>query len=422
MAEHAFQTFPQSDQQLIEALQKIASELGVLDSAEIKVDITDKHSIPLAAKDANQSPKLKPMLEQNEPLAFRCTLHKMPHWNVTVTRQLTGSDKIAVFLGDQMDPTEAARIVSSIHVVFPTYGRTEALDRLLGDELAEFYRKREEGLTRLEGLSQKLVEQNEAYRRKLDTEHTEIRSKAREQLEVDQARLQKDYEGRSDQLRQREEALAERVKELDDRESTHVRRELRREFKKQLAEREVSFGLTNMTIKKRWLIHGLFALLIVVSLAVLGHAMWTGLVRPDGTPNWIPVIRASVSALAFIASIVFYIRWSDDWFRQHADEEFRLKRLQLDIDRASWVVETALDWRRDHEAGVIPKEIIEGMTRNLFVDPLRSAPKHPSEDLASVLFGASSGFVLKTPSGSELRLDRKGIRRVEEAVKRAEGE
>jgi hypothetical protein len=81
-----------------------------------------------------------------------------------------------------------------------------------------------------------------------------------------------------------------------------------------------------------------------------------------------------------------------------------------------------LDWRRDHEAGVIPKEIIEGMTRNLFVDPLRSAPKHPSEDLASVLFGASSGFVLKTPSGSELRLDRKGIRRVEEAVKRAEGE
>lgn len=56
------------------------------------------------------------------------------------------------------------------------------------------------------------------------------------------------------------------------------------------------------------------------------------------------------------------------------------------------------------------------MTRNLFVDPISGSAKHPSEDLASALLGASSGLLVKMPGGSEVRVDRKGIERFKKAA------
>jgi hypothetical protein len=53
--------------------------------------------------------------------------------------------------------------------------------------------------------------------------------------------------------------------------------------------------------------------------------------------------------------------------RAHASAEFLLKQFELDIDRASWVVETAMEWHRDQQAE-IPAPLLEGITRNLFSD------------------------------------------------------
>ena len=47
--------------------------------------------------------------------------------------------------------------------------------------------------------------------------------------------------------------------------------------------------------------------------------------------------------IGFAFAAVFYIRWNDQWLRQHADEEFRMRQLELDIDRASWITELALE-------------------------------------------------------------------------------
>lgn len=48
-------------------------------------------------------------------------------------------------------------------------------------------------------------------------------------------------------------------------------------------------------------------------------------------------------AIAFASTSVFYIRWTGRWFERYAEEEFLLKRQEIDIDRASWIVES---WRR----------------------------------------------------------------------------
>jgi hypothetical protein len=51
-------------------------------------------------------------------------------------------------------------------------------------------------------------------------------------------------------------------------------------------------------------------------------------------------LRQLAFALAFTATAVFYLRWNNAWFQQHAQEEFRLKQLELDFDRASCIPPT----------------------------------------------------------------------------------
>ena len=83
-------------------------------------------------------------------------------------------------------------------------------------------------------------------------------------------------------------------------------------------------------------------------------------------------------------------------------------RGRLDIDRASWVVETALEWRRA-EKSEIPTPLLEGITRNLFVQKDPSTDKTSArDDLASALVGNASQVKMKV-GDNEVSIDRKGL-------------
>ena len=112
--------------------------------------------------------------------------------------------------------------------------------------------------------------------------------------------------------------------------------------------------------------------------------------------------------LVFVGALLFYIRWLNRWFEQHAAAEFLLKQFELDIDRASWVVETAMEWRRDQNAEV-PAPLLEGITRNLFSDRGDSSETHSAaDDLASALVGNASQLKLRMGE-NEVSFDRKGL-------------
>ena len=199
----------------------------------------------------------------------------------------------------------------------------------------------------------------------------------------------------------------------------HVRREIRQDLKKALGERSQYFSLTKGTQRKRLPIHALFGLLIVIAAIFLVQSVTTlGSLGESGPEFWYQVLRLTLSAAGVAAAIIFYIRWTDNWFRQHADEEFRLKRLELDIDRASWVVEMALEWQLEKGAA-IPKELIDRLTENLFSTESQGTPTHPSEDLASALLEASSGLTVRVPGLGQVTFDRKGIRRFKDAAEKA---
>ena len=102
---------------------------------------------------------------------------------------------------------------------------------------------------------------------------------------------------------------------------------------------------------------------------------------------------------------------------RHADEEFRTKRFELDVDRASWLVEMALEWK-DEKGTEIPKELLDRLSVNLFDKANETAnATHPSEDILSALLSASAELNLNVPGIGTVRLDRKGAKQFKQAVK-----
>ena len=84
--------------------------------------------------------------------------------------------------------------------------------------------------------------------------------------------------------------------------------------------------------------------------------------------------------------------------------------MELDVDRASWVVEMAHEWK-DEKGTELPESLIECLYRNLFSnEPETETVKHPNEDLASALLEATSGLTLNIPGIGEAVLNRRAVR------------
>jgi hypothetical protein len=89
--------------------------------------------------------------------------------------------------------------------------------------------------------------------------------------------------------------------------------------------------------------------------------------------------------------------------------------MELDIDRASWVAEMALEWSRE-EGGVIPDALIERLSQNLFVDDkVERSSLSAIEALAAALVKNSASARLKL-GDAELTLDHKGLKRLDDTA------
>jgi hypothetical protein len=190
-------------------------------------------------------------------------------------------------------------------------------------------------------------------------------------------------------------------------------------FDQLVSNREQKFSLTKNTRGLRAPIHVAMGILIVFLLGANGWYV-REVAQIDlsqavfAVAAWL-LIRQGLLILALVGAILYYVRWMNRWFEDHADAEFRLKQFQLDIDRASWVVETALEWRR-LENSEIPAPLLEGITRNLFSNPdLTANDQTAVDDLASALVGNASAVRVKLGE-NEISLDRKGIKALEKTV------
>ncbi len=410
MAAREYVTVARPDNAIVSAFKKMDAALGGTGQSNLTLMIIEGAS-PISAT-------LESIESNSEVTAHFAHKTAVSQWlelrlnhlgkvMIRVTRQ-QDLDQVRIQVPDGTDGAVVASIVTAVHSQFPGFEASGTVKKILGTELQEFYARREASLTRLEELSQTLIEQNTKYRETLDeqfvTEKSTLQAAQAEYFE----KVQKEFEGKEGELNKRGEELTARAKELDDRASRHVRRQIRKEFLEKLASREKQFNLSASTNSKRLAIHAQFWVFVVFSLFI-AYGGYQAVIADAKEPY--AYIRLVLGVIGFAATTIYYIRWTDVWFRQHADEEFRLQRLALDFDRASWVVEMALEWQQE-KGEAIPHELVDRLTANLFVSGASSeATRHPAEDLAAALLGASSNLKLNLPGGAgELNLDRKSIK------------
>jgi hypothetical protein len=419
MASLIVETLPLKDEDALQAIRSVAEQLpptGLKTLHWTILDDNDNTSCRLDAADSN--PSLRAILDANGEL-FRslwvefnvAQAHQNVNGLIRLKRDQAGSPTISLNIPDiwGAQSAERTKVVIAFGKAFERYKRSSILGSV-DPLLAEFYRRRDEAVLHLEDAYSNLIRKASEHRQELDRELATGKQNSETEYTARREQLDTEYKEKVDQLATREQALDERAKLLDDKDNTHARRQLQKELKTALRERNTSFALTRETERKRWPVIVAFAVLIAALLAALTFAFYgTTIALPAGVPFWFPLTRLGLSLLALAGAIIFYIRWQDRWSDLHAAEEFRLKRLDLDVDRASWLVEVMLEWRG--EAGAdIPKELIEKLANGLF-DQTTSSPlaTHPIEDSLATLLASPAAIKLDLPGGS-LSLDRKSVK------------
>ncbi|MBR0778096.1 hypothetical protein JQ625_24970 [Bradyrhizobium diazoefficiens] len=224
--------------------------------------------------------------------------------------------------------------------------------------------------------------------------------------------LHTEHQAKLDKLQQDRDEFDQLKKKLDDRDYMHARRAIRGDMQQTIKDRQQTFRLTTDTRGLRSPMHAVMILLIgflLVLNSVFLHQTWNVDVQSATWSTLGPLlVKQGVATAVLIGAVLYYLRWMNRWFEQHASHEFWLKQFELDFDRASWVVESALEWRRDQKTE-IPNALLEGITRNLFSERENLPDKSTAaDDLASALVGNASMVKLKA-GDSEISIDRKGL-------------
>lgn len=266
-------------------------------------------------------------------------------------------------------------------------------------------------LERLEGLNDKLVHDTHNYRNKLDNEYSEKIKKLEKGFEEKEQSLEEKYAKAHEAFEAEKAALEVRRKELDDKDNTHARREIRRDILKEIKNRQKEFRLTQGTVALRRPI--IIAMIMLIFVFLLG-AISTGLElfnkNYSGNDLIIIIVKQAFYTFGAGGSLIFLIRWMNRWFEQHASNEFHLKQFELDIERASWLVETSFEWK-DTKGTAMPPELLKSLSTNLFSDREEiEHVTHPVDQLASALLGSASAIKLQA-GDSLIEIDPKKLKK-----------
>ena len=321
---------------------------------------------------------------------------------VTIVRQPDQAfDKVTVHPASENERQKFLALVASAKKRLRALNPKIAVTKQLGEAVDQFLQAREANIEKLENISESIVRNAEDYRKKTEIWALEKEKEFSERYNQDKISLEESFSVKESNLRQRELTLENRLKEIDDRNSKHARREIHRKIKEKLEQRNAEFTLTKGTRRLR-LWTGSIALVLLGAFGWVEYHFVQQLTStaPTTWQEWLFfLIRYVAPALAFGATAVYLLRWTNDYFERHAREEFRLKRLDLDIDRATFLVETALEWK-DEKENEIPDFLLERLSANLFIeDGGQDTTLHPYEELLSGMKNASGDLEIKVPLG-----------------------
>lgn len=226
--------------------------------------------------------------------------------------------------------------------------------------------------------------------------------------------LEKRYQDRNIEFEKREDKIREKLQEIDISDNTTARRKIRSEIIETVSKRNAGFKLSNDTNKKREIIFVIFVITIISFLFLIIANAYFGktLVIDAGdtlTVIFVKMFKNLVGVAGFFGTMFVFIRWQNSWAQRHADAEFAQRQFELDIHRASWAVESVLEWNRQTNSP-IPPELIGGITCSLFDNGKPSNDDNTALDaLASALLGQAQHVKVRQGE-NELEFGPKGLK------------
>lgn len=429
-AETKFRSPRLADRQIIDGMREILLEVELGGPTLHFVPFHGAQTVQVALEDAEKNEMLNAILAQKASVIQQFELIVTPanqrrRGILRINRKGEEFFDEVTLIWDPNYPviseSDFAKIVHVAKKAFKEVKLDGSLAGFTNKEINKYYEARDATITRLESINQELL--FGLHKRQLELDQV-LEEKKRALNDAQEAKLQEfkdEFATKQTKLEERAAELEKRQADFDMRESKYLRRQLRQDMLTKLENLGQKFELTKGTRRLRWPIAA-FALLLAAffaTMTVLAFNQTAAIVAAAGQDltklNWWQLGFLGLKQLGFAAAFLgvawYYIKWNDRWFRQHADAEFMFKQMDLDVNRASWVVELALEWK-DEQGREIPPELLERLTRNLFRQS--STPEDEDTgptDVASILLGSASNLKVKAPTGAELEFDRKGLQR-----------
>lgn len=194
------------------------------------------------------------------------------------------------------------------------------------------------------------------------------------------------YQQKFTDLVAREAAHAESVKQFELRNNTAVRRDLLREIRMKIENQSV-LKLSGPTSRKRIILHIFCGLTLLLSAGLAIAFAYKLFIA--STFDWHYLLPLTTGTLVFVSTGIFYIKWNDQWFRDHAQAEMETRKFSADILRASWLAELFFEWEQKRETPM-PAELLTSFTRGLFDPTAFDGKLHPADQLHELLKGIST--------------------------------
>lgn len=327
-------------------------------------------------------------------------------------RQLAGNlDFITIAPADSNIKPNVTEITTLIAVARKRFGAvdTKPFTAYLDEGSKALYQSREQDLNKLERMQESFFKGMTEFTLEQQKKQQEFQHKLETEYASRQSKLEEQHQERLKQFEEKEAELKKVRAEIDDRENRQARRDIYKELKAKLDARNTSFELTTGTRNRRRVTFWFTAVLLIIFGGMFGYCFRLNVVEHSEKTNWAAVGSQTGFGIAFIGVATFFIRWNNQWFQKHADEEFKLKRLDLDIDRANWLVELAMEWKNINKTE-IPSELIDKLAKSLFVtDESKEIDIHPAETLLSAIFGKAGSMNVEFPGKWQLqRNDKEG--------------
>ena len=226
-----------------------------------------------------------------------------------------------------------------------------------------------------------------------------------------------------EKISKRQRDLDARQEELDDRQHMHVRRELREKIIDEFKLRSGRPVVSKSAGRMRWTV---FLMTLLAGIGLTGFGLWTFylLVNTDfQLPSyWLLVGRASILSIGGVGLFFYAVRWLRNIYLDDVRMSRHYDNYRDDIDRASFAIETIMEFGGEKEGMTAPEAWIEGVFRNLFRSDFGDYEKqrHQSDALIELLKSISSASV--GPNSAKVRLDRRGSRRLANRMSKGSGE